>query len=33
MSHILGAKKETDSVPCLTELTLRLDRGLSPRKL
>ena len=33
MSHIFGAKKETDSVPYLTEFTLRLFKKLLPRKL
>ena len=33
MFHIFGAKKETVSVPYLTELTLRLVRTLFPRKL
>ena len=33
MSHIVGAKKETVSVPYLTEFTLRLVRTLFPRKL
>ena len=32
MSHIFGAKKETDSVPYLTEFTLRLLKKLFPRK-
>ena len=33
MSHIFGAKKETLSVPYLTEFTLRLVKTLFPRKL
>ena len=33
MSHIFGVKKETDSVPYLTEFTLRLFKKLLPRKL
>ena len=33
MSHIFGAKKETDSVPYLTEFTLRLFKKFFPRKL
>ena len=33
MSHIFGAKKETLSVPYLTEFTLRQVRTLFPRKL
>ena len=33
MSHIFGPKKETVSVPYLTEFTLRLVRTLFPRKL
>ena len=33
MSHIFGAKKETVSVPYLTEFTVRLVRKLFPRKL
>ena len=32
MHHIFGAKKETASVPYLTEFTLRLVRTLFPRK-
>ena len=33
ISHIFGAKKETDSVPYLTEFTLRLFKKLFPREL
>ena len=33
MSHIFGAKKETDSVPYLTEFTLRLFKKFFPHKL
>ena len=33
ISHIFGARKETDSVPYLTEFTLRLFQKLFPRKL
>ena len=33
MSHIFGAKKETDSVPYLTEFILRLFKKFFPRKL
>ena len=33
MSHIFGAKKETNSVPYLTEFNPRLFKKLFPRKL
>ena len=33
ISHIFGAEKETDSVPYLTEFTLRLFKKLLPCKL